>query len=141
MDQTEAFKQWLKTIHHSILNTSQQGSYTYLYGIDIYSSDITTLFGGKMDIYDLINQDSTSAYFHIYDMLAFVTFGWAAPADNLNVAPSDHPEKKRVILTNYLSSSSKYLVSAIDFSGETETVWEYDNATQGSLKEALYGLY
>ena len=141
MDDTQAFKQWLDTIHKSILGKSQQGSYTYLYGIDIYSNDITTLFGGKSDVYELINQDSTSAYFHIYDMLAFVAFGWAAPVDNEDVAPSQHSEKRRVVLTNYISSSSRYLISAINFTDETDTVWEYDNSTQGSLKEALYGLY
>jgi hypothetical protein len=141
MDDTQAFKQWLETIHKFIQSQSSNKSHTYLYGIDINSSDIQTLFGGKSDIYDLIEAGSTKAYFQIYDVLAFVTFGWAAPSNNLNTPPSEHPNRKRVMLTNYMSNSSKYVISALDFSGETETVWEYDNATQGTLKEALYGLY
>lgn len=139
MNDTEAFTEWLKTIHKSILDLSKEQSYSYLYGIDIYSNDIQTLFGGKSDIYDLIGANSTKAYFEVYDMLSFVTFGWAAPPGDLS--PSDHPEKKRVMLTNYLSHSSKYLISALDFSGEQETLWEYDDSTKGTLKEALYELY
>lgn len=155
MDDTQAFEQWLQTVHKSILNSSKKASYTYLYGIDINSTDVHTLFGGKMDIYDLISQDSTLAYFDVYDVLAFVTFGWAAPVDNdldedeidvdITTAPSAHPQKKRIRLTNFLHTKEPGILSTIDILDEhlktQETIWEFENNTSGPLKESLLTLY
>ncbi len=142
MEELSEFKEWLATIHKSILNKSQDSSYTYLYGIDISNNDITLLSSGKTDPYDLIAQPSTKTYYDIYDMICFVFSGWAAPYDtDLNIPPSQHPEAKRVVLTNYMSHVNKGIIAAMDVDGQNETIWEYDQNTRGNLKDALETLY
>jgi hypothetical protein len=142
MEELSDFKEWLATIHKSILNKSQSSSYTYLYGIDISNNDITLLSSGKTDPYELVGQPSTKTYFDIYDMICFVFSGWAAPYDTeLDVPPSEHPEAKRVLLANYMSHESKGIISAMDIVGQNETIWEYSQATRGPLKDALETLY
>jgi hypothetical protein len=142
MEELSEFKEWLSAIHKSILNKSQKTNYTYLYGIDIDNNDIVLLTSGQGDPYDLIALPSTKTYYDIYDMICLVLGGWAAPVDEeMTIPPSEHPHAKRVRLTNYLSHESKAIISALDIDGQNETVWEYEQNTRGTLRDALETLY
>lgn len=142
MEELSELKEWFSTIHKSILSKSPDHHSTYLYGIDIENNDTVLLSSGKFDVYQLLDEPSTKTYYDIYDMICFVLGGWAAPVElSQDIPPSEHPEAKRVRLTNYMSHESKAIISAIDIDGQDETVWEFDQNTRGKLKDALESLY
>ena len=70
--------------------------------------------------------------------IAVVTTGWAAPLNangEVEGAPSEHPEKRKVRLTAYVSCEG--MVSSVSFEGEDEPVYDEGQA-HGSLAEALF---
>jgi hypothetical protein len=130
----------------SAMDIPNEASHVSLHGIDIKDSEVKTvvLSSGKFkDIYALIDDSATSVYLALYDVLAFITFGWASPTSEPNMSPSEHPERRRVRLINYMFSSNSYIVSSLDldYKQDTqETLWEYDSATSGSLKDELLSM-
>ena len=79
-----------------------------------------------------------------YDFLTFATCGWAAPikddiSEDEQVAPSQHPEKRRVMLTVNATTDSK-IGSIITFQDDPDNqVFDYGDA-RGSLAEAVLEL-
>lgn len=134
----------LSKAHSLITQRTTDLSQSYLFSID---KDITLLSSGKFDIYNIIAKASTVAYFNLYDILAFVSFGWAAPTkdEDIDTPPSAHPEKRRIRLTNYLYTQEINIVSCIDILNRDltiqESIWELDGHTSGPLKDNLIQLY
>lgn len=96
------------------------------------------------DIYDMLDTDNVDLLNQInnYDMVSFATNGWAAPIANdddeeyRGVAPSQHPQKRRVRL---LSSANIHnqVGSSILFSDSIDSpVYDYGNA-RGAMANAI----
>ena len=93
------------------------------------------------DVYDLISSLSDYENVNSFDYLSIITWGWAAPLNSngeVDVAPSKHPQKRRVQLIISGSSSEKGLVGSIlNFSDEPDSpVFDFGDAT-GSLSDAF----
>lgn len=96
------------------------------------------------DVYDLIESKASVELARRSDFIAIVTCGWAAPlSNNTNddddkVAPSQHPQRRRVRLVVLASRSS--VASVLRFSDTPdETVTDEGKAT-GSLADAILNL-
>ena len=96
------------------------------------------------DVYDLIESKASVELARRSDFIAIVTCGWAAPlSNNTNddddkVAPSQHPQRRRVRLFVLASRSS--VASVLRFSDTPdETVTDEGKAT-GSLADAILNL-
>lgn len=115
-----------------------------LYGVNITSTgqlvDVEQL-DAKPDVYDLLstpaslrNQDNHTSY----TTWALVTTGWAAPlpADgNIDGAPSDHPERRRVRLV--ITANMDGVASVVRFEeSPLDTMVDPGQAT-GSLNDAV----
>lgn len=138
----EILQSFIQPLHSKILSKTPQPFYTYLYGIDIDTKDVVELFSGRVNIYDVIDSGSIAVYKDLYQILCFVTSGYAAPSDSeLDVPPSEHPEAKRVVLSNYVYIAEPIIISAVDFEDNPETLWEHTQNTTGKLKEALQSIY
>ena len=85
-------------------------------------------------LYDLIESGDT---FPTAKGLAVITTGWAAPLNangEVEGAPSEHPAKKRVRLTAYVSCEG--MASSVAFQDEDEPAYDEGEA-HGSLADAL----
>jgi hypothetical protein len=94
------------------------------------------------DVYELIESDASLELAKRSDFIAIVTCGWAAPIrandDDDEVAPSQHPQRRRVRLVVLASRSS--VSSVLRFSDTPdETVTDEGKAT-GSLADAILKL-
>jgi hypothetical protein len=76
-----------------------------------------------------------------YSGFAVSTVGWAAPINNSDddeIAPSKHPERKRVRLTTLCHRGQ--MGSSIRFKGEKDVTYDQGNA-RGSLANAMRDMY
>lgn len=93
------------------------------------------------DVYELIESDASLELAKRSAFIAIVTCGWAAPIranDDDEVAPSQHPDRRRVRLVVLASRSS--VASVLRFSDTPdETVTDEGKAT-GSLADAILKL-
>lgn len=93
------------------------------------------------DVYELIN-DSPEVFAAVneYDLITIATCGWAAPNDdNKGIAPSEHPERRRVRLLTTANTNSQF-GSSISFKDNAdEPVFDYGNA-RGALADAIMEL-
>jgi hypothetical protein len=97
------------------------------------------------DVYDLIESNASVELARRSEFIAIVTCGWAAPLskdtnddDDDKVAPSQHPQRRRVRLVVLASRSS--VASVLRFSDTPdETVTDEGKAT-GSLADAILNL-
>ena len=120
---------------------------SYLYGIEnkqCYVSGAAQLLTTKKDIYQILEDDATEAYTAMYDILAFFIWGWAAPLqsdDDLNVPPSQHPDKVRIFLSMF-SYSDGTIMSALKHCEDPTIQLQFQyGETQGPLYETLSQLY
>lgn len=97
------------------------------------------------DVYELIN-DSPEVFAAVneYDLITIATCGWAAPLNKDNdedneIAPSQHPEKRRVRLLTTANTNSQFGSSISFKDNPTEPVFDYGNA-RGSLADAIMEL-
>lgn len=93
------------------------------------------------DVYDLL--ESKVAMDKLikdkqYKLVALLTAGWAAPNDNAEVAPSVHPERKRVAMT-MIGNNVEQFASVLTVDGVEETMYDYMTA-QGTLADSFIGL-
>ena len=93
------------------------------------------------DVYDLIGAVESKKKYNHY---AVFTCGWASPInkdqdDNDQIAPSQHPERRRVQLVLVASRDGKQ-ASALRFNNDTELVTDDGNA-RGSLAEAFAEIF
>ena len=93
------------------------------------------------DVYDLLGSIESKARYNYY---AVFTCGWASPInkdqdENDQVAPSQHPERRRVQLV-LVTSRDGNQASAMRFDNDTELVTDDGNA-RGSLAEAFADIF
>lgn len=91
------------------------------------------------DVYDLLDTNMVADAIQAYGYAAVITCGWAAPlaedGENNEVAPSNHPKRRRVRLVCVTDGIS--IASVLRFSDtQDETMTDEGNAT-GSLADAL----
>ena len=99
------------------------------------------------DIYDMLDTDNDNLLNQInkYDMVSFATNGWAAPIAKDNddeysdLAPSQHPEKRRVRLLSSANINNQ-VGSSILFSDDIDSpVYDYGDA-RGTMANAIIEL-
>ena len=143
---SEQFEKIVETIQTEVkydFDTKNASVYGVLINNDM-SIQIEKVKSGP-DIYDLIN-DSPEVFTEVnnYDILTFATCGWAAPTAKDNdedneIAPSQHPEKRRVRLLVSANTNSQ-VGSVICFQDEpNEPIYDYGNA-RGQLADSIMEL-
>lgn len=98
------------------------------------------------DVYDLLSDEYTLSVAKNSEYIAVLTCGWASPIDpdkdendDEMVAPSKHPQRRRVRLV--VLASRKGVASVLRFSDTPdETVTDNGNA-KGSLADAVKNLF
>jgi len=137
------FETVLKTIYNN-LNYPFDSSKAEAFGVtldDDYSVKITPI-ASDGDIYNLINYDvELKNSVKLYDLITFATCGWAAPIDKSNdenneVAPSKHPERRRVRLLTTASINNQFGSSISFKDNPDEPVFDFGNA-RGALADAI----
>lgn len=90
------------------------------------------------DIYEVLESVKPDANVNHY---AVITTGWAAPigGDNDGIAPSQHPERKRVELMCVVSRDAE-MASAMAMEGNDEIITDDGNAT-GALQLAVLDIF
>jgi len=98
--------------------------------------------GSNGDIYDMLNDNPAIAIqVKNYDFITIESCGWAAPIKDGNdedndLAPSQHPQKRRVRLLVSANTSLQF-GSSITFNDDLDNpVYDYGNA-RGALAEAI----
>ena len=98
------------------------------------------------DIYDMLDSSASSKIAQSSKCVAVVTCGWAAPVqrdddDNYNdeLAPSQHPERRRVRLV--VVASREGIASVLRFSDTPDEVVTDDGSARGSLADAVGKLF
>ena len=141
-----------QSYHPLIQSRTKSLSHFYLYGIDIQdTTNVVLLSGGELSkiktIYELIEDPALSSYMAIYDILVFVSHGWALHSDSqdfgTDMAPADSKDRIRVRLANYLFVSEHQMISSVipnPDSTESEVQWAEDQ-THGTLQDAIMNLY
>ena len=102
------------------------------------------LAGEHGDIYDLLDSDDSRAVAKVSDYIAVITSGWAAPlptsdSDDAEVAPSQHPERRRVRLMVFASKDG--CASVMRFSDAPDETITDDGKAQGALADAIMDLF
>jgi len=128
----------------NIFNLLHQGesNYAYAYGLNIENKKIVNhlqICKGK-DIYHVLEKVSNDGSGLIWDAIAVTTQGWAAPLDvakELDVPPSQHPEKVRVLLM-CIVTKDRNVHSVIKMENEEP---QYQSDGKGALSEALLNIY
>lgn len=103
--------------------------------------------GDSEDIYmllDDLNNDKILANTN-FDYFAVITHGWAAPLNSdgeIEGAPSQHPEKRRVrLIVNVDLKNNNTVGSTLQFSDDPDNlIFDHGNAT-GSLADAVANLF
>ena len=138
------FKTIVQEIENQI-NYEFDSKYAKVFGVmlndnlDIQFEPIKT----SADVYELIN-DSPEVFAAVneYDLITIATCGWAAPIDkdnNNEVAPSKHPERRRVRLLTTANTNSQFGSSIAFNDNPNEPVYDFGKA-KGALADAIMEL-
>ena len=130
---------------NSVVNYEFDSKFAVVYGVIIDNDLSITMekIDANGDVYDLIDVDNTTLMSQVnnYDMITIATCGWAAPIDNdddddNSVAPSQHPQKRRVRLVTSANVDGQ-AGSTILFQDDIENpVHDYGSA-KGTLADAI----
>lgn len=94
------------------------------------------------DIYHLLESSTARKVMKDSRTVMVATCGWAAPigddAELDEVAPSEHPRRRRVRLMSLVDS--KGVATVLRFKDDPDNIIEDDGVAQGSLAEALLEL-
>jgi hypothetical protein len=96
------------------------------------------------DIYELIDNDDSRAVARVSDYIAVITCGWASPIargddDDEQVAPSQHPERRRVRLMIFANKDG--FASVMRFSDTPDETITDDGQARGALADAIMDLF
>ena len=102
------------------------------------------LAGEHGDVYDLLDSDDSRAVAKVSDYIALVTCGWASPItegtdDDEQVAPSQHPQRRRVRLMVFAGKDG--WASVMRFSDTPDETITDDGTARGALAEAIMSLF
>ncbi len=147
---SEKFEQTLKEIDQAIANKIEKDTSepfnlgnAMLFAVDYIRGEVPAIkkIAEHTDVYDMLDDtfNAVLLFDSGYNGFAIVTCGWAAPInhddDDANeIAPSQHPERKRVRLMTMCHNSK--MGSSIRFSGEESVTYDEGNA-KGSLASAM----
>lgn len=130
---------------NSVVNYEFDSKFAVVYGVIIDNDLSVTMekIDANGDVYDLIDVDNTTLMSQVnnYDMITIATCGWAAPIDDdddddNSVAPSQHPQKRRVRLVTSANVDGQ-AGSTILFQDDIENpVHDYGHA-KGTLADAI----
>lgn len=125
------------------LNKGPSGSFSKAAALPVMFSDgkPVLVLDAEMsgyDIYEVLESVKPDANVNHY---AVITTGWAAPlgGDNDGIAPSQHPERKRVELMCVVSRDG-VMASAMAMEGSDELITDDGNAT-GALQLAVLDIF
>ena len=98
------------------------------------------------DVYDLLSDDYTLSVAKNSEYIAILTCGWASPVnpdqdenDDEMVAPSQHPQRRRVRLV--VLASRKGVASVLRFSDTPDETVTDEGQARGSLADAVKNLF
>ena len=97
------------------------------------------------DIYELIDNDDSRAVARVSDYIAVLTCGWASPIargesdDDEHIAPSQHPERRRVRLMVFANNDG--FASVMRFSDTPDETITDDGQARGALADAIMSLF
>ena len=103
-----------------------------------------TLIDHNRDVYDLLDDDDVATDLSKADNISIgvLTYGWAAPitddSDQNDVAPSQHPDKKRVRVLVTACDHGKFL-TFLRFEADPDAV-ETQGGGEGSMADAIQQL-
>jgi hypothetical protein len=114
------------------------------YGIKSNEDNMSSiLVSNCADVYDLIDEIDADKLQTNYNYFSILTTGWAAPLGKngeVEGAPSEHKDRRRVTLVVGIDIDNKALVgSALKFDDDDEMVFDFGDAT-GSLATAILNL-
>lgn len=101
-----------------------------------------TLASEHGDVYDLLGNDDSKFIAQASDFIVVVTCGWASPItsdDDEEIAPSQHPQRRRVRLV--VTASREGMASVLRFQDEPEETVTDEGEARGSLAEAVHSLF
>lgn len=101
------------------------------------------LVANSPDVYDLLEYVDADKLQSNYNYFSVLTTGWAAPLGKngeIEGAPSQHKDRRRVTLVIGISIDDKELIgSALKFDDDDEIIFDFGDAT-GSLANAILEL-
>jgi hypothetical protein len=151
---SEKFEQTLREIDHSVSTKVESSTSTpfelgnaILFAVDYVRGEVPAIrkIAEHADVYEMLD-DTLNAVLLFdsgYNGFAIVTCGWAAPIskdddDDNEVAPSQHPERRRVRLMTMMHNGK--MGSSIRFTDEEAVTYDEGNA-MGSLASAMQDMY
>jgi hypothetical protein len=147
---TEKFEQTLREIDQAVAekvgNTFELPT-ARLFAVDYVRGEVPAVrqVAEDSDIYSMLEDmfNAVLLFDSGYNGFAVVTTGWASPIDkendaNNDIAPSQHPERKRVRLMTMCHNGK--MGSSIRFTGDETVTYDEGNA-MGSLASAMQDLY
>lgn len=146
---SEKFEQTLREIDQAIaekLGDSFEQSPAVLFAVDYVRGEVPVIrqIAEESDVYEMLDDTLNAILLHEtgYSGFAISTVGWAAPIkegdDGDEIAPSQHPERKRVRLMTLCNRGQ--MGSSIRFKGEQDVTYDQGNA-RGSLASAMRDMY
>lgn len=151
---TEKFEQTLREIDQAVTKriesmTTDQFNLgkAVLFAVDYVRGEVPAIknIDEQGDIYEMLDDtfNAVRLFDTGYNGFAVVTTGWASPIDKDNdadsqVAPSQHPERKRVRLMTMMHNGK--MGSSIRFT-DSETVTYDEGNAMGSLASAMQDMY
>ena len=99
------------------------------------------------DVYELLDNSDSAKIAKVSDFIAVLTCGWASPItknddgddDDDHLAPSQHPERRRVRLL--VLASKNGVASVLRFSDKPDEIVSDSGNARGSLADAVSSLY
>jgi hypothetical protein len=147
---TEKFEQTLREIDQAVAekvgNTFELPT-ARLFAVDYVRGEVPAVrqVAEDSDIYGMLEDvfNAVLLFDSGYNGFAIVTTGWASPIDkdndaNNEIAPSQHPERKRVRLMTMMHNGK--MGSSIRFTGDETVTYDEGNA-MGSLASAMQDMY
>lgn len=149
---TEKFEQTLREIDQAVASKIESLTTdpfnlgkAILFAVDYVRGEVPAIknIDEQGDIYEMLDDklNAVRLFSMEYNGFAVVTAGWAAPINEEDVdeiAPSQHPERKRVRLMTMCHNGK--MGSSIRFTGDETVTYDEGNA-MGSLASAMQDMY
>lgn len=131
---------------HEILGENFELPNAVLYSVEMKPSGELEIINRAIsnDIYHLLESSTTLEIAQASENIAVLTCGWAAPVvrdeptDENEVAPSQHPDRRRVRLVVFANHNG--VASVLRFSDSADEVVLDDGSARGSLADAVKNL-